>query len=199
MSEWKQQSKIFTAVFKCPFLSYLLWNFVVFFPLFLVFIVFDLDVSSFFNLGFGAQQPRLSFLPCWAFVFFNLSLSSPVPSPQESERVRHKASCNNVSFNFWFFFFYYGTLYLHHLLIYNLTSHVFSTFSSSLLEFCSHFTILRMGCSHNLFLCQRLGYVTISLLFLLISSSTHGRFKAEGKWVGDKFLFWKDNLCSFWS
>ncbi|OAY35653.1 EPIDERMAL PATTERNING FACTOR-like protein 2 [Manihot esculenta] len=38
-----------------------------------------------------------------------------------------------------------------------------------------------MGCSHNLFLCQRLGYVTISLLFLLISSSTHGRFKAEGR------------------
>ncbi|KAJ9177430.1 hypothetical protein P3X46_012652 [Hevea brasiliensis] len=38
-----------------------------------------------------------------------------------------------------------------------------------------------MGCSHNLLLCQRLGYVTISFLFLLISSSTHVRFKTEGR------------------
>ncbi|EEF30386.1 EPIDERMAL PATTERNING FACTOR-like protein 2 [Ricinus communis] len=42
-----------------------------------------------------------------------------------------------------------------------------------------------MGCSdcthHSFLLCQRLGYVTISFMFLLISSSTQVRFKAEGR------------------
>ncbi|OAY33558.1 EPIDERMAL PATTERNING FACTOR-like protein 2 [Manihot esculenta] len=38
-----------------------------------------------------------------------------------------------------------------------------------------------MGFTHNLFFCQRLGYVTISFVLLLVSSSTHVRFKAEGR------------------